>query len=801
MNRIHNLPQPRTSFIGRSRELEKLSGLLRTHRLVTVMGPGGSGKTRIALEIAPRMAERLSGQVWFVPLEVITRAELLAAAVAEALGLPGSGLPTGAAIREILSGHSGLIILDNCEHLTDAAAALADEMLSAAPGLHILATSRERLGVSGEAVLRLPSLALVASGSAAPDELMETESVRLFIDRARLHDSTFRPEAENLLAIGRICRWLDGMPLAIELAAARVGALSPRQLEQRLSDLFPVLSRGDRTATPRQRTLLATMEWSYGLLTEAEREFLRSLGVFHGDFDLRAVASVCSLTGFEALDLLASLLDKSLVMTRETEGEQRYRLLEVVRQFSLARLKSAGEEEAVRLRHLQYYLSQAEESAGGDAPGAPWLKRIDRDLENHRAALDWACTAGLKPEARRMAGGLVPYWMSRGLFSEGAVWLERALALGDLPADRESAQLLLGAGRVAHRLGELDGALGRYREALKRFRALGDDRSTWRPLNNMGSIFREQGRLEEAGEALEQSIEVCRRAGDERLLALPLINLSTVMYYRGELQQAEMHGAEAVQILSRLDDRHGLALALVNLGNSCLWIGKIDLAEPLLREGLKIYRELGDPWGTALGLACTGLISLKQGRLERAREDLLQSLEMRQEMSDLIGVIESLEALAWVALEMGQPDAAAELLAHTDQARRSSGRAVPPIDRSHYDGYLERIRRQLGPAAFAAAWRAGLALSREEACSLASSRRAGSEQNVPFTPQGALGVLTPRQIEILNLVIKGLSAKEIGQRFHLSSRTVEKHEENMRARLGLPNRAALVAWAVQNRRP
>jgi predicted ATPase len=435
----HNLPAPRSSFVGRERETEEVERELVMTRLLTLTGVGGSGKTRLALEVARVLLEAYPDGVWLVPLAPLSEEGLVPKAVAEALGVPERPAePLSDTLADVLRDRRLLLILDNCEHLLEATARLVDKVLDSCPRLRILATSREGLGVEGEMRRPVPPLSVPEpQGAPSSEELEAYESVRLFVERARGRDPSFSLSPHNSLAVAEICRRLEGIPLAIELAAARVDTLSLEQISERLGSSLELLTHGGRTAEPRHRTLKGTLDWSYELLSEDEKKLFGRLSVFAGGWTLEASEAVGSGEGIkegEVLDLLSGLVEKSLVLAESPEqGGVRYRMLEPIRQYAREKLDEGGEGEEVRHRHATFFLALAED-AGPSLQGPEdieWLERLEAEHDNMRATLSWALERGKAELALRLGGALGMFWHAHGDLGEGRKWLEAALAKDD----------------------------------------------------------------------------------------------------------------------------------------------------------------------------------------------------------------------------------------------------------------------------------------------------------------------------------------------------------------------------------
>jgi predicted ATPase len=682
----HNLPQALTRFIGREREIATATEQLAHSRLLTLTGIGGLGKTRLALEVARAAAPDYLDGVWLVELAALTEPGLVPQQVAASLGLREElGRSLVETLTDYLQPRQLLLVLDNCEHLVAACAQLAQTLLQACPDLRLLATSREALGVPGEQLLRLPTLGAPVPPPPPVEELTRYEAVRLFIDRALLVQPSFAVTNANAPAVAEVCHCLDGIPLAIELAAARVKLLSPEQIMGRLEDRFRLLTGGSRTALPRQQTLRAAIDWSYDLLSEGERVLLRRLSVFAGGWSLEAAEAVCGGEGIaaaEVLDLLTQLADKSLLLVDEGEGAARYRLLETIRRYGAEKRASAGEEGVLRERHRDWYLVLAEEAEPelqGPRQGE-WLARLAAEHENLRAALAWTSERGEGEAGLRLGAALSRFWMVRGYLTEGRARLATVLAGAGSEAGRTArAQALNGAGVLASNQGEYEAARALYEESLVIQRQIGDQRGIAISLNNLGNVASNQGEYEAARALYEESLAIRRELGDQQ----------------------------------------GIANSLGNLGNVAYCQGGYEAARALYEESLVIQREIGDQHGIARSFNGMGNVASDQGEYEAARGLYEESLAIQREIGDQQGIAYNLEGLAAVAAAQGQPGRAARLFGAGEALREAIGAPWPQSERAHYDRDVAAVRAALDEPTFAVAWAEGHALSLEAAIDLA----------------------------------------------------------------------------------
>ena len=599
----NNLPLTRTSFVGREREVVEVERVLATTRLLTLTGAGGSGKTRLALEVARNLlGASYPDGVWIAELAGLSEGALAPQAVAGALGVQEQpGQPLTDTLVEALRDKEMLLVVDNCEHLVEAAAELVDVLLTSCPNLRVLATSREGLGVEGEVRWPVPPLSVpdVQSPSTV-EELEGSESVRLFAQRAAERRPDFTLSPENAQAVAQICRKLDGIPLAIELAAARVGALSAEQISERLEDSLKLLTGGGRTRTPRQRTLRGALEWSHELLSAPEQVLFRRLSVFAGGWTLEAAEVVAPGEGIEeadVLDLLCGLVDKSLIVTAQTSGDggMRYRMLEPVRQYAQELLEESGEAEEALRRHAEYFVALAEEAEPhllGASEQAKWLEHLEAEHDNIRAALSWSLEGG-EPELRlRLAGALWVFWSEHGFVGEGLRWLEEGLVRVGASATVSRAKALCGAGWLTMIRGDYPAAQGFLEGSLELYRELGDKEGLIVALNGMGGVADALGERDRGVALLEEALALSRREGYDHWTASSLGNLALMEIGRGEHDRAQALLEEAAPLFSEEVGGAHRAMFLSVLGALALYRNDHNRAEEILGEALRLSQEL-----------------------------------------------------------------------------------------------------------------------------------------------------------------------------------------------------------------
>lgn len=685
--RPHNLPIQLTSFIGRERETKSVKMLMAQTRLLTLTGPGGCGKTRLALHVAADLLEEYPDGVWLVELATLSEPALIPQTVASVLKVrEQAGCSLLSTLIDFLQPKQLLLVLDNCEHLVEACAQFIEVLLRTCPKLRILTTSRELLGITGEAAWRVPPLSLPDPNHLPTIEsLTQYEAIRLFLERAAVVSPCFALTSQNAPAITQICQRLDGIPLAIELAAARVKVLSVEQIAARLDDRFRLLTGGSRTALRRQQTLQAAIDWSYELLSEKERILLRRLAVFAGGYTLEAAEAVCAQEGvdhYEVLDLLSQLVDKSLVVKEEKGGTARYWLLETIRQYSLEKLTEAREMTALRNRHLAFFVElteQAEPQLKG-ADQKLWLERLEIEHDNLRAALEWSKTEISRVvEGLRLAGALWPFWEVRGFLSEGRRWIEGLLAVVGNAQASVRAKALRGAGVLASHQGDYERAATFLQESFTLLQQLGDKRGAALSLNNLGIVARNQGDYARATALYEEALALWRELGDQRGIAASLANLAIVARNQKDYSRATK----------------------------------------LHEESLLLFRELGNKMGMAVTLNNLGVIAEDQGNYERAATLYKESLVLRNELGDKLGALGCLSNLAAVAGERGQLEWAARLFGAAEALREALSAPVSPDERAEYDSKVAIVRAKLDEATFTQAWAQGRAMTLEQAISYA----------------------------------------------------------------------------------
>ena len=813
----HNLPSQATSFVGRAAELAELRSLVAGgSRLVTIAGPGGIGKSRLALQVA---AEALDGDgdgVWLVELAPVADPELVARTVAAVLGVREEpGRPMLDTLVDAVGDRCLLVVLDNAEHVLGAAAKLADAMMRSCPRACLLVTSREPLGSSGEHVFRVPSLAVPPADLAVPGRLAAFESVQLFAEHAAMHRQGFAVDSANATAVAAVCVRLDGIPLALELAAARLGSLSVSEINSRLDQRFLLLTGGSRTALPRHQTLRALIDWSYDLLNPEERILADRLSVFAGGWTLTAAEAVTSAgrTGeWQVLDRLSALVDKSLVQAEETHGSTRYRLLETVRQYAAERLalRAGSELDETRAAHRDYYLDLVETAGlhlrGRDEAG--WLDRLEAEFDNIRAALAFSVADPDSAEpGLRLAAGLHWFCNMRG---HGGEVLEALNVLLERPdarmPTRARARALTVSCHLLDHFGNDPAAPSMVSEAIRIARGLADDGAAADALSQLCWLRFEHGDLPAARAQIDEAVGLARAAGDARLIAAILSRRAVFESEAGNLDAAFADQEEAIALSRAIGDSYRLATTLANLGVDKHAAGELRAARAHLQEASMLadshgYQTLSV--GLRQNLGFVDLIDADPGNARRHFTGSLDTARITGVTSYVHG---ALLGLALVAGADGDPAVAATLHGVADEYYEQAGRAFEAIEAGLRDRDHAHLRAGLGDAAFEVAYRHGRTLSQADAIALATAAAepdpgAASAVTVPAagqaTADGAADPLSEREREIVALLAGGATDAQIAGRLFLSVNTVRSHLERIRDKTGARRRTELVRYAIQ----
>jgi predicted ATPase/DNA-binding CsgD family transcriptional regulator/transcriptional regulator with XRE-family HTH domain len=764
------LPRQMTSFVGRDDEVAQVGRLLSSGPLVTLVGAGGVGKTRLALEVAGRQAARYPDGVRLVELAALNDSMLVPQVVAAALGLHElASTSVSQLLAEHLAASELLLVLDNCEHLVDACTAIASDLLQTCLGIHILATSREPLGIPGERTWRVPSLPLPRSGDVGDTSHLEDyPSVRLFVERARSVQPMFSLTPTNATAVSEICRRLDGIPLAIELAAARVRALSVEGLAARLATDLRLLSANTRAPVSRHQTLRAAVAWSDRMLSESERVLFRRLAIFAGGCSLDSIEAICpgdGITADDTIDLVTRLVDKSLVVAEDVDGTLRYRLLEPIRQYAFDKLIEAGEAATWRTRHAEWYLSLAERVPGAAGWAGPHeiaaFDQLEAEHDNLRAALRWFLDQADGEAALRLTSATYRFWDRRGYHVEACRWFDRALETGAdaLPALRGKA--LNAAAQARWVWGDYSRAIELAEQALPLCRAVGDERGIGWALTSLGNAAQFQGQNEHAVPLFEQSLRHVRAAGDQAFVAI----------------------------------------VMATLARALRWVEQppYPRSAKLLEESLAIAQVAGSRHATSAALAIKGDLAWQQHKTQVAADLWQQALQIRCELQDARGITGGLERAALCAAALGDHMRAARIFGAAETQRERLGLVLHHHETAEHMRWVEVTRHALGDAEFTAAWAQGRALPRvdatREALEVGVSTQATSvTASRPDLPAG----LTPREAEVLRLVAQGRSNRDIADVLVLSPRTIKRHIENIFDKLGVSSRAAATAFALRS---
>ena len=759
----NNLPRQLTSFIGRKSEIAEIKKLLATTYLLTLTGSGGCGKTRLALEVATNLVEEYSDGVWLVELASLSDPGLVPQEIASALDVseqPDRSISD--TLLDYLRSKQLLLILDNCEHVIEACIRISDILLRSCPNLRIIVASREALGIAGETTYQVPSLStpdpkeLPPVGTDLVSALTTYEAISLFEARALAVQPTFTVTDGNALALAQICHRLDGIPLAIELAAVRVKVLSVEQNVRRLDDRFRLLTGGSRSALPRQQTLRATIDWSYNQLSEPECLLLDRLSVFMGGWTLDAAEAICRdemMEEDEILDLLVGLADKSLVIieefpsTEEDGGEVRYRLLETVRGYARDKLLESGEVEGLRHRHLEWYLDLAERAEPelfGPAQ-VEWTDRLEVEHDNLRVALEWSLRSGFKQGSLpgepdednpsesgdsgkslsdshsfsaemglRLAGALYWFWAVSGYYNEGYRWLDEALSKRTKSASAR-AKALRGAGFLLYVKSDYKKAVALYNESLALFQELGDKRGVADLLRKLGNISGRQGDYVRGIVLLEEGLALFREVGDKQGIANVLLILGDQVSDQGDHERAIALCEESLALRRELGNKGGFSLLLLTLGRVLWKQGDLERAKKLIEESLPMSRELGFKRLTSQQLHLLGLVALGGDDHDLATQLLKESLALNRELGEKHFIAHCFEGLAGVAVTRGESERGARLLGASERIRKAIAAPLRPSERAEVDGYMASMRAELEEEAFAAAWAEGGKMTIEEA--------------------------------------------------------------------------------------
>ena len=800
----HNLLVPPTSLIGREAELAAAAHLLRGGqvRLLTLTGPGGVGKTRLATQLASELVDEYRDGVWFVDLAPIREERLVPFAIMDVLGVPGEGdRPLSTTLIEALRWRHSLLVLDNFEQVAGAAS-LVGELLAFCPHLKVLATSRSPLQLRAEQEFPLSPLELPEPTEAGIDVLAASPAVMLFVQRARAVTPSFALTEESAPVVAEICARLDGLPLAIELAAAHSGLLPPQTMLRRLERRFALLADGPRDLPLRQRTLRDAITWSHDLLSMDEQTLLRRLAVFVGGCTLEAVEAVSGLGGDTVL-VLARLVKQSLLVQAAISDQPRLRMLETIREYGLDRLDASGEACLLYQRHAIYFQDLAEraEPALVGPDQAHWLDQLEHEHDNLRAALSWSVAADEAETAQRLAAALWRFWARRGYLSEGREWLERAVGTNGPVSDEVRAKALHRLGNFALDLGDYAYARDCYEKSLAIRRTLNDPHGVAGVLNGLGLVAAYQGDYPTARALHEESLGIRRKCGDDTDVALSLNNLGDVASDEGDYARAQALHTEALTLRERMGDTAHLAYSFYNLAEAIGSQGADDEAHRLFEQSLSLFRAVGDRVGVAHALHGLARAAYRRSDVVAAAGFYAEALSLRQKAGDKRGIVECLEGLAGLATGQAHAPAGARLLGAATAMREALGAPIPRAHRPSVAAIGESLRDRLGAEAFVAAATAGRLMHLEDAIAEARTlatalTRCASDLPVPSPtkidyPAG----LSQREVEVLRLVAAGLTNSEVAERLYLSPRTVHAHLRRIYEKLGVGSRGAAARFA------
>lgn len=799
-----NLPAQLNSFVARQNELEKIKQVLSRNRLLTLTGIGGSGKTRLALEAARLLSKDFPDGVWLVRLEALSEPRLVLQQIVQFLGLreqPERPLLT--TLVNFLKTRRLLLMLDNCEHLLEACAYLAESLLQECPDLYILATSRENLRIDGEIVLPVPPLEMPSPEQFALlplPQLAANAAIQLFLARGQVVQPEFKLTEQNRDAILQLCHTLDGLPLSLELAAARLRGLSVTQLANRLESTlgarFQLLTGGSRTALPRHQTLEALLDWSYERLTEREQVILRRLSVFMASFPLEGVEAVCAgaytvsngqgqLEAGEVLDLLLALVNKSLVQVDEApenQAEPRYRMLETIRQYSLGKLAQAGETSLLRQRHADWciYYTEKSESYLQGSEQASWLRLLEQEHPNFRVALDWTLQSHEWERALRLGGALWRFWQTLSYFEEARRWLTEILdrTKGANVKPERRAKVLQGAG-VLFSFSDYTSSMSFH----------------------------------------EENLSLRRLMGDKPGLIAALKDLGWVALHHNDFERAKTFGEESLKLAQELEDNSGRAASLFVLAVVAYYQGNPARSEELGQECLQIWQELGDLGSCASVLSHLGTLALGRADYPQAAQAIVASLNLNWELNNKLGIANTILQIIELSLAQPlQPDGtrrAVRLLGWEERLSEDFGGRIPPLARLSFDASVATTRTRLDETTYHSLWTQGRTLTLEQAVNLArevnlvTTQPPTTSEELPAIAENRSASsaktdelrekLTRRELEILELVTTGLTNAQIAEKLFITSRTVNAHLTSIYAKLEVTSRSGAIRYALEHR--
>jgi predicted ATPase/DNA-binding CsgD family transcriptional regulator len=806
-----NLPVQLTSFIGRKRELAEVERLISISRLVTLTGAGGCGKTRLALHVAENVSDRFQDGVWWIELAVLNDPSLLVQTVLQTLRLPES---TARTPLELLTDYfqpkQSLLILDNCEHLIDACANFVSRLLQACPQLTILVTSREALNIDGELAWIVPSLQIPSIQSSSTfSDLNQYDAVQLFVARASTSAPDFALTKQNIDAVIKICQRLDGIPLAIELAAARIKVLQLEQIAERLDNTLQLLTQGKRTAPSRHQTLRATLDWSYHLLSEAEKKLFQRLAVFAGGFTLEAVEAVCAGNGVEPehiLELIAGLVSKSLLIVVEqnaksqesTSGSVRYRFLEPVRQYAHEKLIASNEEKPVRDHHLTYIHDWAEttETRLYTAEQLIQLADLDRDLDNIRASIQWALHT--QPVmALHMVAALTLFWNIRGYTTEGRQWGEQALRQveGNVASKVQDAKArtLTTVAFLTMTQGNYPAASELIAQAIPILRNQNDELGLARALFVQSTVMSFLGQPSVVRDAAEQSLKMGIRVNDPFTLSILAPIMAGSLFRVGEIAIARRFVEEALTNSRKFGSPMALGFSLWGAGMGAFAEGNLKVASQQVQESLALFRQVGDKH--RINMVASGLAQIwyEMGNMREAEKLYVESIRGWWNYGQMGGIARCFECLAFIAIAEKRDQQAARWLGAAENIRQGLHAERIPPEQEEYEREIVILRGRMNTQDFTGSWLEGQALTFQQVIA--------EVDQLLVTPQVKRhdpNTLTPRELDVLRLLVQGLSDTQIAEKLVVSRRTVTTHLTTIYSKFGVNSRSAAIRYALDH---
>lgn len=813
---VNQLPLPLSSFIGRETELDTLHSMLAAGaRLITLIGPGGVGKTRLALEMCTREASRYSGGAIFISLESLLLPDLVLSELAFKLsiGQKGDSTPLESIITALESKQI-LLCIDNWEHIVEASPQIVP-LLAACPDIQLLATSREALRIRGERVFQVEPLRLPSTDvRLLKDNIANEAIIQLFVERAREVKPRFQLDEGNAQTVAEICALVDGLPLAVELAASMMRALSPQALLVRMknrptpahrSSAVESLGRGARDLPTRQQTLKAVIGWSHKLLEPVERTVFNQLAVFAGGCDLGAAEAVCRVEDSNRrpfLDILLALVDKSLLLSKGTDDEPRFAMLQTIQEYALLKLQEERELYETHKRYALYYCDLAERAVRGlNGSGGPvWGKILEREHENFRAILSWSLNHDHIAIAHKLGGYTWRFWSERGLYTEGRGWLDKILALeGDVPSN-DRANVINGAGGLATMQNDFESATKYLTQGLMLRKEVRDMPGVAASLRNLAIVAGRQVEYKIALARADESLEVAREIGDRSGVTNGLLIKSWILSLQSDFEAAYTTTLEALAIAKAIDHKSLIARALGILGELELCRNNYEQADQYVTQAREILNSLGLVAELSHYDHTQGKIALRRHRLAEAEKYLFDSLRETSRANDIYGIINALEGVACLEVARSTPDDAAQLWGACDAARQASHIPRSVYDSAFCDYYIRVAKAQLKESDYRQAYQTGKAMTLHLAVQLAmdlfaaETEKPASSATKPSFPAG----LTAREVEVLRLVAQGLSDNEVAEKLVLSPRTVNAHLTSIYSKLGVNSRVAATRFAIDN---